>query len=58
MLVRDVCKTLGLELNHNQLVLRSVRDDELGESVLRIARQSCESLKVYSAKSILSDYSR
>ena len=38
MLVRDVCKTLGLELNHNQLVLRSVRDDELGESVLRIAQ--------------------
>ena len=38
VLVRDVCETLGLELVHNQLVLRSVHDDTLGESVLRIAQ--------------------
>ena len=38
LLVQDVCQTLGLELHQNQLVLRSVANDSLGESVLRIAQ--------------------
>ena len=37
LLVQDVCQTLGLELLQNQLVLRSVMEDSLGESVLRVA---------------------
>ena len=38
LLVQDICQTLGLELYQNQLVLRSVANDSLGESVLRIAQ--------------------
>ena len=38
LLVQDVCQTLGLQLFHNQLVLRSVPNDSLGESVLRVAQ--------------------
>ena len=38
LLVQDVCQTLGLELWHGQLVLRSVANDILGESVLRVAQ--------------------
>lgn len=37
-LVQDVCQTLGLQLFHNQLVLRPVPIDSLGESVLRVAQ--------------------
>ena len=38
LLVKDVCQTLGLQLFHNQLVLRSVPNNSLGESVLRVAQ--------------------
>jgi hypothetical protein len=38
MLIRDVCQTLRIELFNDQLVLRSVTDDALGESVLRVAQ--------------------
>ena len=38
MLIRDICQTLRIELFNDQLVLRSVTDDALGESVLRVAQ--------------------
>ncbi len=38
MLLQDVCQTLRVELFHEQLILRSVAKDELGESALRIAQ--------------------
>lgn len=38
LLAQDVCQTLGLELSHDQLVLRDIANDELGESVLRVAQ--------------------
>ena len=37
-LVEDVCQTLGVELDHGQLVLRSVVSEALGEAVLRLAQ--------------------
>ncbi len=37
-LAQDVCQTLRIELFHEQLVLRSVPEDELGEAVLRVAQ--------------------
>ena len=37
-LVLDVCQTLRIELSQGQLVLRSVMEDALGESVLRVAQ--------------------
>ena len=38
VLVQDVCQTLRIELFHDQLVLRQVMNDGLGESVLRVAQ--------------------
>ncbi len=38
MLVQDVCQTLRIELVHDQLVLRTVTEDALGEAALRIAQ--------------------
>ncbi len=38
LLVEDVCQTLGIELFGDQLMLRSVNGDALGESVLRVAQ--------------------
>ncbi len=38
MLVRDVCQTLRIELLNDQLVLRAVEEDTLGEAVLRVAQ--------------------
>ena len=38
MLIRDVCQTLRIDLFQGQLVLRSVTNDALGESVLRLAQ--------------------
>ena len=37
-LILDVCQTLRIELVQGQLVLRSVMEDALGESVLRVAQ--------------------
>ncbi len=37
-LVQDVCRTLRIELFHDQLVLRQVREDTLGEAVVRVAQ--------------------
>lgn len=37
-LISDVCQTLRIELFQGQLVLRSVMEDALGESVLRVAQ--------------------
>ena len=57
LLVNDVCQTLGNDLLHSQLVLRTVTNDALGESVLRVAqaaRASCRPL-VYPAQRIASD---
>ena len=39
-LVQDVCRTLRIELFHDQLVLRTVTEDTLGEAVLRLAQAS------------------
>ena len=38
MLIQDVCQTLRIEQLQGQLVLRSVADDALAESVLRVAQ--------------------
>ena len=38
VLVQDVCRTLRIELFHDQLILRAVSGDALGEAVLRIAQ--------------------
>ena len=38
MLVQDVCRTLRIELFNDQLVLRSIKQDGLGEAALRIAQ--------------------
>ena len=38
MLVQDVCRTLRIELFNDQLVLRSITQDGLGEAALRIAQ--------------------
>ena len=38
MLIQDVCQTLRIQLFQGQLVLRSVTDDALAESVLRVAQ--------------------
>ena len=38
MLLQDVCQTLRIELFGGQLVLRSVAEDAVGESVLRVAQ--------------------
>ena len=38
MLIQDVCQTLRVELFQDQLVLRSVTNDVLAESVLRVAQ--------------------
>ncbi len=37
-LAQDMCQTLGIQLFNGQLVLRSVTNDVLGESVLRVAQ--------------------
>lgn len=37
-LIQDVCQTLRIELFHGQLELRSVPEDGLGESALRVAQ--------------------
>ena len=37
-LVQDVCRTLRIELFHDQLVLRQVGEDTLGEAVVRVAQ--------------------
>ena len=38
MLVQDVCQTLRIELFQDQLVLRQVVREALGESILRVAQ--------------------
>ena len=38
MLIQDVCQTLRIELFQDQLVLRQVMKDVVGESVLRVAQ--------------------
>ena len=38
VLIQDVCQTLRIELFQGQLVLREVMNDQLGESVLRVAQ--------------------
>lgn len=38
MLIQDVCQTLGIELFHDQIVLRAVTEDTVGEAVLRVAQ--------------------
>ena len=38
MLVQDVCRTLRIELFNDQLVLRAISQDTLGEAVLRVAQ--------------------
>ena len=38
ILVQDVCQTLRIQIFQNQLVLREVVEDTLGEAVLRIAQ--------------------
>ena len=38
MLIQDVCQTLRIEQLQGQLALRSVTDEALGESVLRVAQ--------------------
>ena len=38
ILVQDVCRTLRIELFHDQLVLRQVGEDTLGEAVVRVAQ--------------------
>lgn len=37
-LIQDVCETLRIELTQDQLLLRSVASDSLGESVIRVAQ--------------------
>lgn len=37
-MVEDVCETLGIELDHGQLILRAGPPNALGESVLRLAQ--------------------
>ena len=37
-LIADVCQTLGIELRHGQLILRSRVDDSMGEAVIRLAQ--------------------
>ncbi len=37
-LVQDVCRTLRIELFYDQLILRAIPEDALGEAVLRIAQ--------------------
>ena len=37
-LIQDVCQTLRIELADDQLALRSVSDDALGQSVVRVAQ--------------------
>ena len=37
-LIDDVCQTLRIELFHGQLVLRGVMNDDLAESILRVAQ--------------------
>ena len=38
LLIDDVCQTLRVELRHEQIVLRNVRKNNLGESVIRLAQ--------------------
>lgn len=38
ILLQDVCRTLRIDLFHDQLVLRAVTEDALGEAVIRIAQ--------------------
>ena len=38
MLIQDVCQTLRIELLEDQLVIRSVQEGKLGESVIRLAQ--------------------
>ena len=38
MLIQDVCQTLRIELFHDQLVLREVTDNKLGEAVIRVSQ--------------------
>ena len=38
MLAQDVCRTLRVGLIHDQLVLRAITEDALGEAALRIAQ--------------------
>ena len=37
-LIQDVCQTLGVELRHGQLILRSLSFDELSDGVTRLAQ--------------------
>ena len=37
-LVEDVCQTLRIQLFHRQLVIREIKGEALGESVLRVAQ--------------------
>lgn len=37
-LIQDVCQTLGVELHHGQLILRSLSFDELSDGVTRLAQ--------------------
>ena len=37
-LLKDVCQTLGIELDRGQLILRAGINDALGESVIRLAQ--------------------
>ena len=38
VLVQDVCRTLRIAFFHDQLILRAVTEDALGEAVLRVAQ--------------------
>ena len=38
MLLQDICQTLRIELFQDQLILRSIAKDAVGESVLRVAQ--------------------
>lgn len=40
-LVRDVCQTLRIELFHDQLILRAVTEDALGEGFFASRRRRC-----------------
>ena len=41
-MIRDVCQTLGLELERGQLVLRVAADAAVGDAVLRVAQAAVQ----------------
>ena len=38
LLIDDVCQTLGVELSRDQLMLRNIKTEELGDAVMRLGQ--------------------